>query len=272
MAAHDKNSASLDGGAGAPSPAPGKAGALQRPFAMLEFIVSKGAPVAASEIAEVLNLPKPTVYRMIDSLEAQRLLQRQPGTKRITLGPRLVDLAFDVLRASVQYAPRRMILESVARDCGETCNIGALDGGEIVYLDRVESQHWPLRLQFGVGSRVPLHCTAIGKLFLAFLPNRQRRALMEGLDLRAFTANTLTTRAALEADLGRIRGELLSVDREEYLVGVVCAAAPVFNARGELRAGIAIQAPAARLPTTEASRYRDRLLRAAQELSKSFDF
>ena len=160
----------------------------------------------------------------------------------------------------------------MARDCGETCNIGTLDASEIVYLDRVEAKHWPLRLQFGIGSRVPLHCTAIGKLFLAFLPTRQRRALMESLDLRAFTANTLTTRAALGAELERIRNDTMSVDREEYLVGVVCAAAPVFNARGELRAGIAVQAPAARLPATEVMRYRDRLLQAAQELSNSFDF
>ncbi len=160
----------------------------------------------------------------------------------------------------------------MVRDCGETCNIGALDANEIVYLDRVEAKHWPLRLQFGVGSRVPLHCTAIGKLFLAFLPARQRRALLSNLQLDSHTASTLVSREALEAELKQIREAQIAVDREEYLAGVVCAAVPIFNARGELRAGIAIQAPAARLSAADAERHRDRLLQAARDLSNSFDF
>ena len=82
-----------------------KTGALQRPFAMLEFIVRQGAPVAPGDIAESLGIPKPTVYRLIENLEAQGLLQRQFGAKRVSAGPRLIDLAFDVLRASVRTLP-----------------------------------------------------------------------------------------------------------------------------------------------------------------------
>ncbi len=247
-------------------------GVFQRSFAMLEFIVRRGAPVSPVEIAEGLDLPKPTAYRMIESFERQGLLRRQFGSKRVTVGPRLTDLAFDILRASVQYGPRRMILEQVVHDVGETCNIGALEANEIVYLDRVEAKHWPLQLQFRIGSRVPLHCTAIGKLFLAFLPARQCRALLDSLELRAFTPNTMVDRAALEAELAAIRADGLSVDREEYLLGVVCTAAPIFNMAGEIRAGVAIQAPAARLPASEAGQYRGRLMAAAKQLSSSFDF
>jgi len=245
---------------------------LQRSFSMLEFIVRHGTPLTPAEIADGLGLPKPTVYRLIEGLERQGLLRRQFGAKRLTAGPRLVDLAFSTLRASVQYGPRRMILEALVRDCGETCNIGALDANEIVYLDRVEAKHWPLRLQFGIGSRVPLHCTAIGKLFLAFLPARQRRVLLSNLQLDPYTPSTLVSREALEAELKQIREAQMAVDREEYLAGVVCAAAPIFDTRGELRAGIAIQAPAARLSAADAERHRDRLLQAARDLSNSFDF
>lgn len=249
-----------------------RSGVLQRSFAMLEFIVRHSAPLTPAEIAEGLDLPKPTVYRLVEGLERQGLLRRQFGAKRVTIGPRLTDLAFSTLRFSVQYGPRRVILEALVRDCGETCNIGTIDANEIVYLDRVEAKHWPLRLQFNVGSRVPLHCTAIGKLFLAFLPARQRRALLGSLQLHPHTPNTLGSRETLEAELARIREARISVDREEYLVGVVCAAVPVFSARGELRAGVAVQAPAARLPAADAERHRDRLLRAAEELSNSFGF
>lgn len=247
-------------------------GVFQRSFAMLEFVVRRATPVAPVEIAESLDLPKPTVYRMIESFEQQGLLRRQFGSKLVTVGPRLTDLAFDILRASMQYAPRRMIMEGVVKDIGETCNIGTIEANEIVYLDRVEAKHWPLRLQFGIGSRVPLHCTAIGKLFLAFLPASQRQTLLDNLRLRAFTPGTISERGRLEEELAVIHASRLSIDREEYLLGVVCVACPILNANGQIRAGIAIQAPTARLPVSEAGRHRERLMLAAGKLSSSFEF
>ena len=249
-----------------------RGGVFPRAFAMLEFIVRRAAPVSPIEIAEGLDLPKPTAYRLIDNFERQGFLQRQFGSKRVTVGPRLTDLAFDILRASVQYAPRRMILESIVREVGETCNIGALEANEIVYLDRVEAKHWPLRLQFGIGSRVPLHCTAIGKLFLAFLPDSQRKSLLDNIDLESLTPATITDFARLGDELAAIRRDGLSIDREEYLLGVVCCAAPIFNRNGDIRAGVAIQAPAARLAAAEIGRHRARLIQAAEQLSGSFDF
>jgi len=247
-------------------------GVFQRSFAMLEAIVRSGMPLASREIAEMLGIPKPTAYRMLEGFERQGLVRRQFGSKRVTVGPRLTDLAFDILRASVQYAPRRMILDGLVRSVGETCNIGTLDASEIVYLDRVEAKHWPLRLQFGIGSRVPLHCTAIGKLFLAFLPARQRRELLAGLDLRPMTAATLTDGPALQAELAAIRERGLSVDAEEYILGVICVAAPIFNSAGQIRAGIAVQAPSARLSEEQALGLRDKLIAAAGQLSASFEF
>lgn len=239
---------------------------------MLEFVVRRATPVAPVEIAESLGLPKPTVYRMIESFEQQGLLRRQFGSKLVTVGPRLTNLAFDIQRASMQYAPRRLIMEDVVEDIGETCNIGTIKASEIIYLDRVEAKHWPLRLQFGIGSRVPLHCTAIGKLFLAFLPTSQRQALLDHLRLRAFTPATITDRDQLEKELAAIHAGKFSIDREEYLLGVVCVACPILNANGHIRAGIAIQAPSARLPVNEAERHRERLMLAAERLSSSFEF
>jgi len=244
-------------------------GVFDRAFAVLEYIVRAARPIAASEIAAHLDLPKPTVYRMIEQFERAGLLHRQLATRRIAVGPRLVDFAFAILNSSIQYAPRRQILHSLVAEVGETCNIGTLEGNEILYFDRVEAQHWPLRLHFPVGARVPLHCTAIGKLFLAFLPAGQCATLLEQLALRPFTRNTITSRPALEAELEKIRRDGLSVDREEYLAGVVCLGAPVFNRRNEILAGIAIQAPAARMPISDAYRHRAALLQAARALGES---
>ena len=240
-----------------------------RSFAVLDYVVRAGRPVLAADIAEHLGLPKPTVYRMIEQFEAAGFLQRSFASRRVGIGPRLTDLAFDILRASVQYAPRRQILNTLVAKVGETCNIGALDGSEIVYFDRVEVTHWPLQLHFHVGSKVPLHCSAIGKLFLAFLPEAKGAALVERIELKPYTGTTITTVAALKTELDRVRREGLSIDREEYLSGVVCVAAPIFNARHEIAAGIAIQAPAARMPASDAYRYRGPLEEAARALCES---
>lgn len=247
-------------------------GVFQRAFTVLEYAVRAGHPVAPADIAAQLGLPKPTVYRMIENFEAQGFLQRSFASRRVGIGPRLTDFAFDVLRGSIQSAPRRTILNSLVAEVGETCNIGTLEGGEIVYLDRVEAKHWPLRLNFHIGSRVPLHCTAIGKLFLAFLLERQRETLLTTLELSEFTPNTITNRAALEAELHRILAEGLSIDREEYIAGVVCIAAPILNARGEMQAGVAIQAPAARMSPEDAYRHRAALLDAVRALGESLTF
>lgn len=245
-------------------------GVFQRSFSILDYVVRAGGPVSPADVAEQLGLPKPTVYRMIEQLEGQGFLQRQFAARRIVVGPRLVDFAFGVIHSSVQYAPRRQILNSLVAEVGETCNIGTLDGSQIVYFDRVEAAHWPVRLHLTIGSHVPLHCTAIGKLFLAFLPRSKRTSLLAQLELTSYTGATITTVAALEAELDRIRQEGLSVNREEYLSGVVALAAPVFDMRRHLVAGIAIQAPASRMPVADAYRYRIPLLEAARRLGESF--
>lgn len=247
-----------------------KTGVFDRAFAVLEYVVRAGHPVAAADVAAHLGLPKPTVYRMIENFTAQGFLRRDHSSRRLAIGPRLADFAFQILQASVRYAPRRTILSGLVDEVGETANIGTLDGGEVAYLDRVEAKHWPLQLNFHIGSRVPLHCTAIGKLFLAYMPERQRTALLDVLDLHKFTPHTITTLPELQAELANVRREGLCLDREEYISGVVCIAAPIFSAKGEMQAGVAIQSPAARMSVQDALRHSEKLQRAARALAESF--
>jgi IclR family transcriptional regulator, acetate operon repressor len=246
------------------------AGVTDRSFSILEFVAAAGRPLSASEISEALCLPKPSTYRLIESLERSGFISRQGSARRVSTGPRLTDLAFNVLKSSLRHAPRRQVLDELVKEVGETCNIGALDRNEIVYVDRVESEHWPLRLQFKIGSKVPLHCTAIGKLFLAFLPEERSRLMLDRLTFESYTPNTITTRKALDAELEEIRKEGLSVDREEYIAGVVCIAAPILDRNRNIQAAVAMQAPAARMSIAQALARRESLARAAYQLSQSF--
>lgn len=270
MAAPTPSNGPPNPSAASPAGEADKAGVFERAFAVLEYVVRAGHPVAAADVAAHLGLPKPTVYRMIENFAAHGFLRRDLSSRRLAIGPRLADFAFEILQASVRYAPRRTILNGLVEEIGETANIGTLDGGDIVYLDRVEAKHWPLRLNFHIGSRVPLHCTAIGKLFLAYMPEHQRNALLGMLDLHHFTPHTIASVSALQTELAAIREEGLSIDREEYILGVVCIAAPVFNPKGEMLAGVAIQSPTARMSPKDALRYSVPLQRAARALAESF--
>jgi len=237
-----------------------------RTFAIIDFVARSPAAVEVTSVIEELALPKATAYRLVDGLISAGFLAR----KRLTVGVKLTELAFGTLRASMRDASRHALLRRLVHQVNETCNIGIMLHGEIVYLDRVESEHWPLRLQYHAGSRVPLRCTAIGKLFLALMPSPRRRHLLQSLELRRFTKGTITERSRLEAEFKQIRKERVSFDREEYLVGVVCMAVPVIGRNGETLAAIAIQAPKARMNVRAALDHLPALRRAAEELAETF--
>ena len=186
------------------------------------------------------------------------------------MGPKLTRLAFGVLGATQENAAAHVVLQRLVQTVGETCNIGTLINGEVVYLDRVEADHWPLRLQFTTGSRVPLHCTAIGKLFLALAPALRRRRVLQCIDLKAHTERTITRLDALESELRAIRKEQVSFDREEFLIGVVCAAVPIIGRNGEILAALAIQGPEARMNLESARARLPALRRAARDLAEIF--
>jgi IclR family transcriptional regulator, acetate operon repressor len=247
-----------------------KLGATARSFAVLEHVASSRAPVDVLDIIASLKLPKATAYRLVDWFVTQGYLSREPGRRRLIVGPKLTNLAFGALSSSMRHDTPHVVLQRLVHTLNETCNIGTLLNGEVIYLDRVEAEHWPLRLHYTIGSRVPLHCSAIGKLFLALAASPRRRRLLQSLELRPFTESTITDGVRLEAELRQIRKEQVSFDREEYLVGVVCMAVPVVGKNGEMLAALAIQAPEARMNVQTARRHLPALRHAADELAEIF--
>jgi IclR family acetate operon transcriptional repressor len=245
-------------------------GAIARSLAILEHVAKSPAPVGVLDIIDALELPKATAYRLVDWFISQGYLAREPSRKRLLVGSRLTSLAFGALAASMGNSQPHIVLQRLVNKVNETCNIGTLVNGEVMYFDRIEAKHWPLRLQFSSGSRVPLHCSAIGKLFLAFTPASRRRRLLQHLELRRYTEHTIVDPASLEAELRQIRKQQVSYDREEFLDGVVCVAVPVLGRNGELLAGVAIQAPQARMGIEGGRAHLPVLRGAADELAEIF--
>lgn len=236
---------------------------------LLELITRHDQPPALPELVTVTGWPKPTVHRMLSQLEQGGWLVREPDGRRYAMASRLLRLAESALSHSTQQGVRHAVLRQLVAEVGESCNLTALSGAEVVYLDRVESA-FPLRLELRPGTRVPAHCSASGKLFLAWMHARQRRAMLDGLTLTRYTASTLTQRDALEAQLDAIRRDGYAVDAQEFVEGLVCVAVPVF-APGQrtVRCALALQAPAARMSLAQARLQLPRLEAAAQALART---
>jgi DNA-binding IclR family transcriptional regulator len=244
-----------------------KGSAIQRALAVLEGIAGADRPISVTELNGILDLPKPTVHRLCRTLERERFLQRELDGKRLVAGPRLNRLAMSVIAGSGLRAERHAILQAISSEIGETCNVTVPEGSEMHYIDRVET-HWPLRLQFPIGTRVPLHCTASGKLYLSSLPTARRRRLLARLPLDRRTTRTLTDPTALEAALLRIRKEQVGTDDEEFVDGMVAVAVPVTEPGGRLIATLATHAPQQRMTLDAARRHLPALRRGAAQLSQ----
>lgn len=243
--------------------------ACLRGLAIFEAVTQSPEPLSLDAIAAATAIPKPTAHRLVGVLVEARALLREVHAKTYSAGPRLTGLAINTLTNSSLRAARHAILKGLVDQIGETCNFTTLDSNEIVYIDRVEAG-WPLRLHLQPGSRVPIHCTSSGKLFLSQMPAQQRRRLIYGVPLKRFTAKTITDPKRLETELNRIRKLKISTDDEGFLSGLISVAVPVFDDRWRMIATVAVHAPSARLSLKRALAHVPLLRRAAAELGKIY--
>jgi DNA-binding IclR family transcriptional regulator len=213
---------------------------------VLECIVSAERPPTLDEITRTSGLPTPTVYRVLQLLVRSSLAEREVHERRYTVGSRTAALALAVQVHAPRRAERRAILARLVDTIGETCNFTMLDGNEVVYLERVETAA-NVRLHMRAGSRVPLHCTASGKILLSGLAPAQARRLLGSGPLRRYTERTIVEVDVLLRELAKVRSTGVGTDAGEYLEGSVCLAVPVFDPRGRMCATLAVHGPAPRM-------------------------
>jgi DNA-binding IclR family transcriptional regulator len=252
------------------APAEGRRSVVFRVLDLIQLVAASPQPMTLAEIGTALKLPKPTVHRLCVRLEEARYLTREPGRYRYRVGPATERLAFNAIRrgsASVQW---RLILERLVDDIRETCNFTAPAGNEVVYVERVESR-WPLRLHLEVGSRVPMHCTASGKLFLAFMDAERRTRMLESLTLTRLTERTITARDRLEQEIAQVAARGYATDDEEFIQGLVAVAVPVADSRGRVVGAVACHAAKPRLDLAQALEHLPRLRAAATEIGETLN-
>jgi DNA-binding IclR family transcriptional regulator len=238
-----------------------------RLFALLEVIAQKDQYFSLQSLVDELGLPKPTLHRMLQQLEGAGMIQRDGDGRQYSTGMRLRRMAENLLLNNTVHGARHAVLRQLVEEVGESCNITTCSGDEVLYLDRVETLA-PLRFYLHPGSRVPLHCSASGKLFLAQMTPSQRRRLLTHAQLGKFTEKTLITPEQMDAEIERVRRDGYAIDDEEFLPGLLCVAVLVPAPEGKSNMAVAIQSPIMRMTAEKSLQCLPALQRAAQALAQ----
>jgi DNA-binding IclR family transcriptional regulator len=232
--------------------------------------------LGVTELARRLDLHKNNVFRILATLEQQGYVEQVGENEAYRLGVRCLELgrAYAASRSLMRLA--RPMLEALVRGSGESAHLGELRGFEVVHLDGEQGTQL-VQTSLRVGRTLPAHCTALGKVLLAYSRPDQRerfdREVIARIGLVPRTPHTLTDRDKLLEHLHGVAAQGFAVDLEECEHGLCCAAAPVFDASGRLVAAVSLSGPAFRLSEDTLRRLAvPSVLAAAQALSRQLGF
>jgi DNA-binding IclR family transcriptional regulator len=198
-----------------------------------------------TELAQVVDLPKATVYRILHTLEMDGLVQQNPENGKYHLGFQLVKLGLLALERINLREAALPFLEQLVKDYQETVDLAVFDDGEMFYLEVLESPQ-PVKISATTGRHLPAHCTASGKAYLAYASEKDLDAVVDA-GLEALTPHTICDPEALKEDLRLTRDRGYSVSQEEYERGISAVAAPVMDSSKQPIGVIAIAGPSYRL-------------------------
>jgi IclR family acetate operon transcriptional repressor len=224
---------------------------VDRALRLLQELGGHGSGATLEELSAATGLPKSSVHRTLAALRGRGFAAQQDDG-RYMIGSELLRVAFDFHERVDLRVVLRPLLTRLRDVLNETVHLGLLEGGDVVYLDKLESSH-PITLTSTVGGRNPAHCTAVGKALLAWTyPDEQslRAWIAREGPLVQRTAHSITSADLLVREAERIRSGGYARDMEESEVGVRCLAAPIFLGSARPRAAVSVSAPRERLPAS----------------------
>lgn len=222
------------------------------------------------EVAARLKIAKSSAHDLMSSLAKLGFLNKTDDN-RYRLGWRLVTLSETLLATTELRKEARPVMEELASQYQETIHLAVLDDTRAVYVDKLEGRQ-AVRVELtSLGARLYAHCSALGKILLAYREEGEVKRIIQIAGLPRFTANTITTEEDLMQSLGKIRKQGYAYDLEEILPDLCCVAAPIFDYTGVVIASISMSIPAYRFRRSQ-SEYRDAIVRTAKVISERLGY
>ena len=238
---------------------------VQRALAILRCFTKEDAELGVTQISKHLALHKSTVSRLLATLEQQGFVEKNLETEKYRLGLQLVTLAGIVLEQIDLREVATPYLNQLAELTQETVNMVVLSGGECMNIDGVASPR-PIRYVGRIGRRTPCHCTAAGKVLLAYLPVAAREKILEEPVTR-FTAKTIVDLAALAQNLTTIGQQGYAITHEEHQQDLSAVAAPIFDHTNQVVAAVTVSGPTYRIGPGEIEALVEPVLNIARQIS-----
>ena len=244
---------------------------LNKTFSILEILLKHDSAMNMTEISEKLGLYPSTIHRILDTLKYWGYVEQNTNTQKYQLGLKLLELGMaklhqiDLVREVTPY------LKELVKQCNETVHLGVLEEGEVLYLAKEESSQ-TIRMISYIGKRAPLHCTALGKVLLAYMSEEERKKILEEKELPRLTKNTITDKGELEKELDKIREQDFALDREENEKDVRCIGAPIRNYKGKVIAAISISSPIFRIDKNVQNNLKEALIKTTNKISKRLGY
>lgn len=238
---------------------------LHKTLDILETIRDSRSGMTLADLARALGLPKPTAYRIVATLESRGGLTRTPQGHYL-ISRKLFDMPKDESEEQALLRAAEPTMARLVNSCRETVNLGVLDAGEVVVISTVESPQ-TIRMTSKVGNRRYLHSTALGKVLLSGLPEKEVLRLIRIQGLPRLTPRTIVTRQALANELEIVRRQGYAMDNEENEPDGRCLGAPIISVGGRIVAALSISAPIFRMDMSRARALAGELMVTCRDIS-----
>jgi DNA-binding IclR family transcriptional regulator len=248
-----------------------KVRSVAKALMVIDVLAAEQRDMSLAEIARDASLPKSTLHGLLSTLRDFGYIEQSVFDGRYRLGVRLFEIGnivannWDVRQTAVPY------IQKLVDDLEETIHLAILDKGEVLYVDKRESNQ-SLRIVSQVGMRLPAHCTGVGKALLASLHHSEVKRIIADKGLKRYTRHTITDSRELEAELEKVRALGYAVDNEEIMDSLRCIAAPVKDNNGMTCAAISVSGPVSRLDGENFRRAVEMICQTALEISISLGY
>ena len=244
---------------------------VERAIAILKAFSLERPERGVGELARELGLHKSTVSRLMRTLERGGLLAQNADTRRYRLGIDLIGLSRLVVSYLDVREVARPVLRRLAEVCQETVNLAVLDGGQVIDLDQFVPHKHAIKISGWGRWRMPLHCTAAGKVLLAYLPPDELQRTLPA-HLERLTPHTVTDIDALLQDLEQVRQQGYAFVREELEEGLNAIAVPICDHTGQVPSSVNVAGPAYRVTPERFPELTGHLLQAAAQISRQLGY
>ncbi|MFK3989559.1 IclR family transcriptional regulator [Psychrobacter sp. NPDC064578] len=241
-----------------------KVSSITRVLEIIEAVSYASKPLSPLELSQELDIPKPTIHRLIQNLLDEGFVTVDIGGGIIP-GKRVRNLGVELWQQRLFFNERQMILQKLVDELKETCGIGVPYQMNMIYTNRANTS-LPIQIYLPVGAKSPMWCTATGKLYLSQLPRTSRDKILQNLSLDKFTKNTITDIDALNAELDRIAETGIGIDNEEFISEMVAIAVPIRDRKSRYLASLYLHAPTIRVSLDDLLTHVPQLQKAAKDI------